>query len=120
MRLSNTRTVALAKRWVRNASRALNIHVNIGIAQRSSDAWVFGWEATSVFGMMGTEFAIGIRPDEDIVAVMAVTPDNDGTELRTGGKGPVAEGQELAEKVLREHVSAMLSLNKLKPFRATP
>lgn len=108
MRLSNTKTVALAKRWARNASRALNIHVNIGIAQRSSDAWVFCWEATSVFGMTGTQLAIGIRPEEDIVAVLAITPGNNGLELRTGGKSPIAEGEELAEKVLRKHVATLL------------
>jgi hypothetical protein len=117
MRLSNTRTIAMAKRWAENATRALNIFTKMGIVERSSDAWVFMWEATSVFGATGTQFAIGIRPDENIAAAMAITPDGD-SELRTGGKGPLAEGEELAEKVLREHVFAMKDLSVMK--RLTP
>lgn len=114
MKLTNTGTAAMAIRWAENASRALNIHVNIGIAKRASDAWLFCWESASVLGLLGTRFAIGIRPDADLAVVLVTTPDDDGTEIRTGDSCPVAEGEEMAERVLKEHVAALRSTEKMK------
>jgi len=114
MKLTNTGTAAMAIRWAENASRALNIDVSIGIAKRAADAWLFCWESISVLGIMGTRFAIGIRPDADLAVVLATTLDDDGTEIRTGDSRPVAEGEELAERVLMEHVAALRNTEKMK------
>lgn len=116
MKLTNTWTTAAARMWAENATRALNISVEIGTASRSADAWLFCWESSSVLGLMGTRLAIGIRLEADLAVILATTPDDDGTELRTLASGAIAYGGELTEQVLRDHVDAMKNLDKMKRF----
>lgn len=116
MKLTNTWTTVAARTWAENATRALNISIEIDTVQRSADAWLFCWESSSVLGLMGTRLAIGIRLETDMAVVLVTTPDDDGTELRTGTSGAIAFGGELTEQVLRDHVAAMKNLDKMKRF----
>lgn len=117
MRLTNTKSLLMAKSWVSAAARVLNMDAEPIILERESDCWLFRWPPNSILGYMETILVVGVRLKTDRMAAFASTSDSSNDALETHDNGEFEDGEEVVTSVLARHIRDIQGLKRFQEMK---